>query len=108
MVLDSCRRGDEGLTSSEYIGAFAIVIVLAAALAALTGSDVGQAVLDGTSRGICRVISVAGFGGDCNGGSVKAANAAELMGQPDVDGLLVGGASLDADEFAKIVQAARS
>jgi len=39
------------------------------------------------------------------GGSVKAANAAELLGQPDVDGLLVGGASLDADEFASIVAA---
>jgi len=37
------------------------------------------------------------------GGSVKPANAAELMGQPDIDGALVGGASLDADEFAKIV-----
>jgi len=41
------------------------------------------------------------------GGSVKAANAAELLAQPDVDGLLVGGASLDADEFASIVAAAR-
>ncbi len=41
------------------------------------------------------------------GGSVKAANAAELMSQADVDGLLVGGASLDADEFASIVAAAR-
>jgi triosephosphate isomerase len=38
------------------------------------------------------------------GGSVKSANAAELMGQPDIDGALVGGASLDADEFARIVQ----
>jgi triosephosphate isomerase len=36
------------------------------------------------------------------GGSVKAANAAALMTQPDVDGALVGGASLDADEFAGI------
>ena len=34
------------------------------------------------------------------GGSVKAANIAELMAQPDIDGALVGGASLDADEFA--------
>ncbi len=40
------------------------------------------------------------------GGSAKPANAAELLGQPDIDGLLVGGASLDPDEFAKIVQAA--
>ena len=38
------------------------------------------------------------------GGSVKGSNAAELMAQPDIDGALVGGASLDPDEFAHIVQ----
>jgi triosephosphate isomerase (TIM) len=38
------------------------------------------------------------------GGSVKAGNVAAIMGQPDVDGALVGGASLDADEFVKIVR----
>jgi triosephosphate isomerase (TIM) len=38
------------------------------------------------------------------GGSVKASNATELMAQPDIDGALVGGASLDPDEFARIVQ----
>ncbi len=38
------------------------------------------------------------------GGSVKSSNAAELMAQPDIDGALVGGASLDPDEFALIVQ----
>ncbi|WP_334144711.1 triose-phosphate isomerase [Rhabdothermincola sp.] len=38
------------------------------------------------------------------GGSVKPANIAELMAQPDIDGALVGGASLDPDEFAKIVR----
>jgi len=37
------------------------------------------------------------------GGSVKGGNAAELMGQPDIDGALVGGASLEADDFAQIV-----
>lgn len=40
------------------------------------------------------------------GGSVKAGNVAELMAQPDVDGALVGGASLDPDEFARIVHLA--
>ena len=40
------------------------------------------------------------------GGSVKADNAKELMAQEDVDGLLVGGASLKADEFVRIIQAA--
>ena len=40
------------------------------------------------------------------GGSVKPANIEDLMAQPDVDGALVGGASLDADEFALIVKGA--
>ena len=40
------------------------------------------------------------------GGSVKAANAAELMVQPDIDGGLIGGASLVADEFIAICRAA--
>ena len=38
------------------------------------------------------------------GGSVKPSNVAEIMAQPDVDGALVGGASLDPDGFARIVQ----
>ncbi|MEV6317516.1 triose-phosphate isomerase [Streptomyces sp. NPDC051776] len=38
------------------------------------------------------------------GGSVKSGNVAAIMAQPDVDGALVGGASLDADEFVKIVR----
>jgi triosephosphate isomerase len=42
------------------------------------------------------------------GGSVKASNAAELLSLPDVDGALVGGASLDPGEFAAIVAAAPS
>lgn len=41
------------------------------------------------------------------GGSVTPSNAASLLAQPDVDGALVGGASLDADAFADIVAAAR-
>ena len=40
------------------------------------------------------------------GGSVTAANAAEFFGQPDIDGALVGGASLKVEEFVKITQAA--
>jgi len=41
------------------------------------------------------------------GGSVKPGNAAELMAQPDIDGALVGGASLDPRGFAEIVKATR-
>ncbi len=40
------------------------------------------------------------------GGSVKPDNAAELVAQPDIDGALVGGASLEPDDFAAIVAAA--
>ncbi|MEX2580095.1 MAG: triose-phosphate isomerase [Verrucomicrobiales bacterium] len=40
------------------------------------------------------------------GGSVKPVNAAELAGQPDIDGFLVGGASLDPGSFSEIVKAA--
>ncbi len=40
------------------------------------------------------------------GGSVTAANAKEILGQPDIDGALVGGASLKVADFAAIVAAA--
>jgi triosephosphate isomerase len=40
------------------------------------------------------------------GGSVKPANIAELLAQPDIDGALVGGASLDPEDFLTLVQAA--
>jgi triosephosphate isomerase len=40
------------------------------------------------------------------GGSVKASNSAEIVAQPDIDGALVGGASLDPEEFSAIVVAA--
>jgi triosephosphate isomerase len=40
------------------------------------------------------------------GGSVKPGNAADLLNQNDIDGALVGGASLDAESFAGIINAA--
>jgi triosephosphate isomerase len=40
------------------------------------------------------------------GGSVKPGNAADLMRERDIDGLLVGGASLKADDFVAIIKAA--
>ncbi len=42
------------------------------------------------------------------GGSVKPDNAGELLTQPDIDGALIGGASLKADDFAKIISAANN
>jgi triosephosphate isomerase len=41
------------------------------------------------------------------GGSVKPENAAELLAQPAIDGALVGGASLDVDDFAAICNSSR-
>ena len=38
------------------------------------------------------------------GGSVKSANIAEIMKEADVDGALIGGASIDPEELAKIVK----
>ena len=63
--------------------------VIRPALAELYGAETAQAI---------RVLY---------GGSVTAANAAEFFGQPDIDGALVGGASLKVDEFVAITQAAK-
>ena len=41
------------------------------------------------------------------GGSMNAGNAAELLAQADIDGGLIGGASLKAEEFFKIIEAAK-
>ena len=40
------------------------------------------------------------------GGSMKPANAEELLSQPDIDGGLIGGAALDAQSFSSIINAA--
>ncbi len=62
--------------------------VIRPALAELFGNETAQAI---------RVLY---------GGSVTSSNAAEFFGQPDIDGALVGGASLKVDEFAAITKAA--
>jgi len=48
---------------------------------------------DGPSAGKVRILY---------GGSVKSANVADIMAEPDIDGALIGGASLDAEEFVRI------
>jgi triosephosphate isomerase len=60
-------------------------------LRGLIAEKFGKAVADGTS-----IL----YGGSCN-----AANAQELFSQPDIDGGLIGGASLKADDFLAIVNA---
>ncbi|HET7489447.1 MAG TPA: triose-phosphate isomerase [Acidimicrobiales bacterium] len=66
----------------------------AQAMCALIRTTVGD-VVDDTAAGALRVQY---------GGSVKPSNTAELMDQPDIDGALVGGASLDPDDFSQIVR----
>lgn len=71
-------RDDRGQTSTEYVGTLALVIVLVLALSLLIGTGVGQAVLSGTSRGICKVIDSAGFGkGACSTAPGAAADPYE-------------------------------
>ncbi|GAC1347032.1 MAG: triose-phosphate isomerase [Myxococcales bacterium] len=63
----------------------------------------------GLIRGLVRELSSASVAEALRiqyGGSVKPDNAKELMGQPDVDGALVGGASLKVEDFARIVEGA--
>ena len=57
-----------------------------------------RGLLDGAAAAVTRIVY---------GGSVKPANAAELFAQPDIDGGLVGGASLDPADFLAICEAAR-
>ena len=63
-------------------------------LRGLLSAPFGQAVADAT-----RILY---------GGSVKPANAADLMAVPDIDGALVGGAALTAEQFLPIIDAAAS
>jgi len=120
---ESLAEREAGETEGKVLGQ------IAAGLAGLKGEQVAGIVIAyepiwaiGTGRtataddaqSVCRAIRTAvaaQFGADAAssiriqyGGSVKAGTTQELMGQPDVDGALVGGASLDPDEFSRIVQ----
>ena len=74
----------------------------------------GKTATSDDAQTVCQAIRgavAAQFGADAAaavriqyGGSVKAGTTEELMSQPDVDGALVGGASLDPEEFSRIVQ----
>ncbi|HET9133483.1 MAG TPA: triose-phosphate isomerase, partial [Gemmatimonadales bacterium] len=61
-------------------------------------------------RGIRQVLTALGFPLATRvlyGGSVKLENVAELLAEPEIDGVLVGGASLDPDQWAAICATAR-
>ena len=108
-VLGQVAAGLDGLTP-EQVGSLVI------AYEPIWAIGTGKTATADDAQAVCRAIRGAvgaTFGADAAlalriqyGGSVKAGTTEELMSQPDIDGALVGGASLDADEFAQIVQLA--
>jgi triosephosphate isomerase (TIM) len=107
IVSAQVRDGLDGL-SAEQVGG--LVIAYEPVWAIGTGRTASSEDAQAVCATIRRVVAD-GFGADAAegvriqyGGSVKPSNAAELLGQADIDGALVGGASLDADDFAAIVQ----
>ena len=106
-VLDQIRGSLDGL-SADQVGGLVIAYepVWAIGTGEVATGDDAQEVCAAIRRDIEQRL-----GASCAesvrilyGGSVKAANAAGIMRQPDVDGCLVGGASLDPDEFIGIVR----
>ena len=104
------RQVRDGLAGVPWAGACVIayepVWAIGTGLAA-TSARANEAI--GYIRGLVRELFGAAVADATRiqyGGSVKADNAAEFLAQPEVDGALVGGASLDAEAFAAIAQAA--
>jgi triosephosphate isomerase len=102
------RRGLAGLTA-EQLGR--ITVAYEPVWAIGTGKTATSAQAQEVHAALRRVLrDLAGPGADGiriqYGGSVKPENARELMSQPDVDGALVGGASLEAAKFLAIVKGA--
>jgi triosephosphate isomerase (TIM) len=106
-VLGQIAAGLAGLKAEQVAG-------MVIAYEPIWAIGTGRTATADDAQAVCRSIriAVAGqFGADAAagvriqyGGSVKAGTTEELMTQPDVDGALVGGASLDPDEFSRIVQ----
>lgn len=102
-------KGLEGLTDADFAGlAIAYEPVWAIGTGVVASPEQAQEA-HAFVRGLVKrqfSASIADAARIQYGGSVKPDNAAELMGKPDVDGFLVGGAALRADSFAAIIKAA--
>jgi len=111
------RRGDsEGVVTDQLSSALdaldpeRIVIAYEPIWAIGTGQTATPQIAEGMASAIRGWVS-SRFGGEVGGrvrilygGSVNADNAGAIMGEPDIDGVLVGGASLDPAKFASIVR----
>jgi triosephosphate isomerase len=109
VIADQLRKGLEGIDGAEYLSA---VVAYEPVWAIGTGQVCDTAEAERVCAGIRKVLAEV-FDEDSAaairvlyGGSVKANNARELFAQPNIDGGLVGGASLNAQEFVRIVQSA--
>lgn len=108
-VLTQVAAGLDGLTAEQ-------VASMVIAYEPIWAIGTGRTATSEDAQSVCHAIRnavAARFDADAAqsvriqyGGSVKAGTTEELMAQPDVDGALVGGASLDPEEFARIVQIA--
>lgn len=107
------RQVRQGLAQLDLIDGEALVVAYEPVWAIGTGRAATGEMAEEVIAGVVRATLAEIFGQDVAsairilyGGSVKAANADEFFSIPDIDGALVGGASLKADEFSQIAKAA--
>jgi len=103
------EAGLAGLTADQVAGMVIAYEPVWAIGTGKTASDADAQQVIGFIRGLVSQLFGAGAAAQVRiqyGGSVKPQNTAGLMAQPDIDGALVGGASLDVESFAGIVKAA--
>jgi triosephosphate isomerase len=110
-VSGQVRAGLEGITAEQMAN---VILAYEPIWAIGTGKNASSAVANDIIGGVIRK-TLRELYGDAvaeqtriqYGGSVKPNNMAEYMAQPDIDGALVGGASLDVDSFAEMIRIAQ-
>jgi triosephosphate isomerase len=109
VIEKQCKDGFKGFTAEQWSN---VVVAYEPVWAIGTGKTATSAQAQEVHAAIRKLITTAAGEAVAEkvrilyGGSVKPDNARELMSQEDIDGALVGGASLEAEPFAKIIRAA--